>query len=156
MQWVTLAQGTSLEEFRAYQPPFYELSKGTKMRLTIETPWWLPVAPFFDIFGAEWVAQRLLVEGGAIVTDVEGVGWHKIIVHCKADPAWVVPLIIAITVIAGGALTIIALIKLEALIPAIPPPVSWGFLFLAVAALIYVVRGRKVREEAKVTDSKPG
>ncbi len=141
MAWVTLAEGDSLKEFQACQPAYSELRHGTKMLLTIESPWWAPIGPLADLFGAEWVADRLLNEGGAHVRDVEGKGWHKVVVHMEADPAWVIPLIWAIAALISSIAFLIAFIKLEGdIIPPIPPPVQWGILLLAAAAVIYVAR----------------
>lgn len=134
--WQTVAEGTSLEEFRQSQPPVDELPKGTKLRLEIETPWWAPIAPLADLFGAEWVADTLLDQGGAIITDVEGVGWHKVVVHMEADPAWLIPLIIAIAGIVGGIALIITVIKLEADIPMM---FKWGAIAVIAASVAVVI-----------------
>lgn len=101
MAWEVLAQG-SFEEFQAYEPQI-NLPKGTKMRLEIDTSPW-PVAPLANLWGAEWVAQKLLDDSGAEVKDVYGQGWTKVIVDMEADPVWVPFVIIAIAsilVIAG-------------------------------------------------------
>ena len=151
-QWVTLAEGNSLDEFKTPKTSISELPSGTQIKCTIETPWYMPIAPLHDLFGAEggWIAQEM-EKAGAKVIDVEGVGWYKIIVHMEpATPAYVVPLIVAITVIVGGSLLIIAMIKLEALIEPAGPAIAWGFLILAAGLLYYlVVGGRKVTKKEK-------
>lgn len=148
--WTTLAEGSSLDEFQASLPSVSELPKDTRIRLAIETPWYAPVAPLADLFGAEWVAQRLLAEGGAIVTDVEGVGWHKIVVHMKSDPVQVVLLIFAIAALLFGAGFLIASIKLDA--EQIVEMGKWGVIALiALGALVLIgPRRRPVRESGKV------
>lgn len=123
MGWEIMAEGASIEELQACVPPYSELPKGTKLRLTIETPWYVPIAPLFDLMGAEWVADKLFNEGGAKVIDAEAIGLNKIIVHMEADPAWLVPLIIAIAVVAASVAVIITVIKLEAYLPGM---VKWG------------------------------
>jgi len=100
--WQTLAQG-SLEEFQAAQPEIAELPKGTRIKLEIDTSPW-PVAPLADLWGAEWVAERVFNETGAEIVDVEGVGWNRIIVWMRGSPVPVMPLIYvlaAIIIIAG-------------------------------------------------------
>jgi len=111
--WTVIAQG-SLEEFQAAQPEIGELPKGTKLKLEIDTSPW-PVAPLADLWGAEWVAERVLNEAGAEIVDVEGVSWTKIIVWMKADPAWVMPLIytIAAILVTAGLAYIVHEIKLS-------------------------------------------
>ena len=94
MAWAVLAEG-SLEEFQAAQPEISELPKGTRIKLEIDTSPW-PVAPLADLWGAEWVAERVFNEAGAEIVDVEGIGWNKIVVWMEADPAWVMPLIYVI------------------------------------------------------------
>ena len=148
MAWVRLAEGKSLEEFQASRPPYEELRHGTRMLLTIESPWWAPIGPLGDLFGAEWVADKLLAEGGAHVRDVEGKGWHKIVVHMEADPAWVIPLIWAIAALIGAIAFLIAFIKLDADI--VGEVFKWGAIALAALAAIVIVGAvkPKVKEKA--------
>ena len=155
MAWVTMAWGTSVEEFQASKPPVSELPSGTRMQLIIDTPWWAPIAPLADLFSAEWVAQRLLAEADARIIDVEGRGWHRIVVHMEvASPGW--PLVI-IGVIAGllftaGLAYLIHEIRLIADIVG-PPGVSL-FLLIALGIGVYLVATRrpaKKPEEVGVT-----
>lgn len=121
--WMVLAQGSSVEEFEACRPSIEELPKGTRIRLTVETPWYIPIAPLADLFFAEIMASWFIDETGCAITDVEGIGANTIIVHMEADPGWVIPLILAIAVIVGGIAIIISVIKLEADVPAM---FRWG------------------------------
>jgi len=144
--WITLAEGKSTDEFRTPKTSISELPDGTPIKCTIETPWYLPIAPLFDLLGAEtgWAAQKIRDEAGARIIDVEGVGWHKIIFHMEpATPAFVVPLIIAIAVIVTSVCIAIVAIKLEAFVEAAGPAFLWGILILAMGLLYYLVVGSK-------------
>ncbi|MBW2559616.1 MAG: hypothetical protein JRE40_02050 [Deltaproteobacteria bacterium] len=94
MAWTLLASGESAEELQASAPDI-DLPAGTKMRLEIITK--IPVAPLADLWGAEWVIDRMLDQGEAEIVDVEGIGWNKIVVHMVARGAWV-PIIIGVIV----------------------------------------------------------
>lgn len=118
MTWEVLAQG-SPEEFEL-NPPAIELAKGTRIRLEMDTSPF-PVAPLANLWGAEWVYDKLFNEAGAAILDVRSDGWYTIIVDMEADPVWV-PLLIAVIlaiVIAYG----IHELKLMAEI-GIPSPIS--------------------------------
>lgn len=91
MAWEVLAQGPP-EEF-GLSPPAIELGKGTRMRLEMDTSPF-PVAPLADLWGAEWVYDKLFNQAGAVILDVRSDGWYTIIVDMEADPVWV-PLLIA-------------------------------------------------------------
>lgn len=150
MAWRTLAQGNTLEEFQGSSPPVSELPKGTKLRLTLEMPWYAPIAPLADLWGAEWVAQRMLEEG-VIVEDVEGIGLNTIVVHMRAASP-VVPIIWAIVAIIGLITIAIIVIKLEGLLPELPPELFEAIKWVAIA--IITLAGIKVitrpKREAKV------
>lgn len=143
MAWRTLAEANNPEDFAAIQPPINELPKGTKVRITFETPWYLPIAPLADLFFfAEWVADMFINDAGVTITDVEGQGFYKIIVHGDVDPAWVPALIWAIAIVAASAAIIFTVIKLEADIPSV---FRWGAIALVAvsAATVIVILGRK-------------
>ena len=144
MAWITLARGASVEEFQASKPPVSELPTGTRMQLIIDTPWWAPIAPLADLFGAEWVAQRLLTEADTRIIDVEGQGWHRIVVHMKvASPGWPLVIIgvIAMLLVLGGVAWMIHEIRLIADIAG-PLGVSL-FLLIALGIGIYLVATRR-------------
>ena len=150
MAWVTLAQGASVEEFQASKPPVSELSSGTRMQLIIDTPWWAPIAPLADLLGADWVAQRLLNEADTVITDVEGQGWHRIVVHMKvASPGWpaVIIGVIAVLLFIGGVAYIVHQIRLIAEIAG-PAGISL-FLLIAIGIGIYIATRRPAKKPAK-------
>lgn len=147
MAWITMAEGASLEEFQACTPPYTELPKGTKLKLTIETPWYVPIAPLADLFFAEWVAAKFINEAGAEIIDVEGIGLNTIIVHMEADPVWLVPLIWSIAAVALSVAIIIAVIKLEANIPEM---VKWGTIALVAVSIAIVVSALSRRRRPRL------
>ena len=59
--------------------------------ITCETSW--PIAPLFDLFGAEALADMLWNETGAILDDVEGKGFNTVVLHCRANIFQVTPLV---------------------------------------------------------------
>lgn len=149
MAWQTLAEASNPEDFGAIQSPIDELPKGTKVRMTFETPWYLPIAPLADLFFAEWVADMFISDAGVTITDVEGQGFYKIIVHGDVDPAWVPALIWAIAIVAASAAIIFTVIKLEADIPSM---FKWGMAaVVAAAAAIVVATVYKVRRKENGT-----
>lgn len=93
MPVIVLAEGT-VEEFENYPPPVQSLPHGTPITLDITCS--VPIAPLFDLFGAEWAADMLFNDSGAVLDDVEGVGWNVIRMHMHANAVWVVPLIFVI------------------------------------------------------------
>lgn len=143
MAWTLLAAG-SLEEFQAAIPPVNQLPKGTRMRLELTTS--LPIAPLFDLWGAEWVVSKMLNEGGAYIVDVEGIGWYTIVVHMVADPVWVwvvIGVIVAICSYFGWLLFRELRLFAEAV-----APIAWGFIGLIAAAItIPIVIGLIKRKE---------
>jgi len=91
-----IAQGATADELQSSAPNI-DLPAGTKMKLEITTK--VPVAPLADLWGAEWVIDRMLDQGDAEIIDVEGVGWNKIVVHMIARGSWVPVIIWAIIAI---------------------------------------------------------
>ena len=92
MSWQLIAEGTP-DEFENSVPSVSDVPSGTRLRLEITTT--LPIAPLFDLWGAEWVVDYMIDQGDADIVDVEGVGWNKIIVHMITH-SLVAPIIIAI------------------------------------------------------------
>ena len=127
--WQLLSGGTP-EEFEAGAPSI-ELPHGTKMRLEMTTS--VPIAPLFDLWGMEWVASKMLNEGGAHIVDVEGVGWNKVVVHMEANAVWVpivIGCIIAICIYFG-----IQLFTEMRLFAETVSPVMWGVMAAIGAAI---------------------
>lgn len=158
MAWITLAEGASVEEFQASKPPVSELSSGTRMQLIIDTPWWLPIAPLADLFGAEWVAQRLLNEADAVLTDVEGQGWHRIVVHMKvASPGWpaVIIGVIAVLLFTAGLAYIVNQIRLIAE-AAGPTGISLFLLVVLGLGAIYLLGRRPAKKPEKKAEAEVG
>ena len=111
-QWMTIAE-CDYDELETTTPAVSELPKGTVFRIYVETHWWAPVAPLFDLGGAEWVADALWQVGGDL-RDVWGEGWHTVVMECVADPVWVWALLGALATILAGVAGVIAVIRLTA------------------------------------------
>jgi len=92
--WQLLASG-SPDEFETASPTISELPAGTPIRLEIQTT--LPIAPVFDLWGMEWVVDKMW-SSGVDVTEVHSAGWNKAVVYGTAYSP-VVPIIIAICVV---------------------------------------------------------
>ena len=133
--WQMIAEGSSLEEFQASgsTSPYSELAHDAPAELIIQTPWYLPIAPLADLFGAEWVADRLLNEAGMVLVDVEADGYYKIIVHMKGDIGFLLAAVIVIASICGVAALAISYMSLRAFIGVAP---AGTFTLLAVAAVV--------------------
>lgn len=93
--WTVLAEG-SPDEFEQNLVYTDDLPKGTRLRLEIDTT--LPIAPLLDLWGMEWVAQKMLGDADVIVEDVHSAGWNKAVIDMRAEGAW--PVIIAVAIIA--------------------------------------------------------
>mgnify|MGYP001579817452 CR=1 FL=1 len=92
MSWQLIAEGTP-DGFENSVPSVSDVPSGTRLRLEITTT--LPIAPLFDLWGAEWVVDYMIDQGEADIVDVEGIGWNKIVVHMIAH-SHVILIIIAI------------------------------------------------------------
>jgi len=92
--WQLLASG-SPDEFKEATPTISDLPSGTPIRLEIKTT--LPIAPVFDLWGMEWVIEKMW-SSGVDITEVHSVGWNKAIVYGTVYSP-VVPIIIAICVV---------------------------------------------------------
>lgn len=127
--WQLLSTGT-LDEFQEGAPNI-ELAHGTKIRLEMITTG--PFAPLFDMWGMEWVASKMLNEGGAHIVDVEGVGWNKVVVHMEANAVWVpiiIGVIVAVCIYFGW-----LLFKELRLFAEAVSPVMWGVIAVVGAAI---------------------
>ena len=142
MEWVTVAQGSSLEQFEGSSVPakVEELPKGTPLRLTIQFPTWAPIGYIGNIAGAEWWAQKLAPQGIDVV-DVSGDAYN-IIVDAVVDPPFPAIIVIGIIALALAAVAFLIIsIKLDAkqLTQVGTSILSWGTVALvgAGAFLVY-------------------
>lgn len=125
--WEPILSATSPEGFRDGTPSVEHLQDGQEFRIVIETEWWAPIAPFFDLFFAEWFVDTFLNVGGRII-NVWGEGLHTIVIWARADasvastatqygPLLVIPVIpiataISVAIITVGLAAAISLITL--------------------------------------------
>ena len=82
MAWELIAESSSPEalEDSAY---IDSVPHGSVLRLDISTyPY--PVAPLANVWGMEWVAQRLL-DADAEITDVRSDGWYTVSVYMRTN-----------------------------------------------------------------------
>ena len=109
--WQVIAQGTPAQ-FEAATPTVPDLPSGTPVLLEIETT--VPVAPLFDLWGMDWVAEQMWASG-VDVTEVHSVGWNKVVIYGTVYSP-VVPIIIAIAVVLaiGGVWFIVRELRLLA------------------------------------------
>lgn len=141
--WKVLAEGTP-EQFGDTLPSIEELPHGTPVRLEIRTT--VPVAPIADIVGAEWFAERMGLEGAAVV-DVEATGWDTVVVHMVADPVWVWLLMLAILAAIGGLIYLVYQLRLLANVAG--PALGIGLVLLGGGALLgTLLVGRALRRKA--------
>jgi len=94
MAWELIAESSSPEalEDSAYVS---SVPSGSELRIDISTyPY--PVAPLANLWGMEWVAQRLL-DVGAEVTEVRSDGWYTVNVYMRTNT----PLFPILAAIAG-------------------------------------------------------
>ncbi len=134
MEWITVCEATNTDDFGACVPPFDDVPVGTEVRITLKTPFWLPIAPFFDLVGAETMASFLLPVGLTDI-DISGEGAYTIVITGKVAGTasgvgyhTVAILLIIGAVLAGLAaigLTVFVLLKLEVLLPDIVEGVKW-------------------------------
>ena len=143
MAWKTVAEGKNFSDLHS-TGVIGELPHGTKFKIIIDTPWYAPVAPLFDIAGAEWIADRFLNEAGAKLLDVEGEGLNRIIMHFEADPVWLTPAglaAIAAILIAIGLIVVAVRIDADLLAPLAAGAIVAIILGLIVAIWVYTRRG---------------
>lgn len=97
--WQLLASG-SPDEFETATPTISDLPSGTPIRLEITTT--LPIAPIFDLWGMEWVVEKMWGDAHVEIKDVHSVGWNKAVVYGavgSSPGAPVALIIIAISVV---------------------------------------------------------
>lgn len=146
MAWQVLAEG-SYEEFIEATPTISELPPGTRLRLEIDTSPW-PVAPLADLWGMEWVFDKMLGETGAQITNVDGVGWTNINIYMTTHTP-VIPILIGIGVVLsiGGLAYIVHQIRLLA---DIAGPIGTNLMIAAGIAvsglLVYAIYTRQKQE----------
>ena len=141
MGWNIVAEGNDLTEFEDSQA-IDSVPHGTEMRLEIDT-YPFPVAPLANLWGMEWVAQKM-IGAGARVDEVEGVGWHNIIVHMTAQTPLIliIAAIVAICLSLGYLINKITLLVKSEVIPDIPSwqdAIKWGAIGLAAIVVIAAV-----------------
>jgi len=78
----TVAEASSFEELEGIMPDL-EIPKGGRVRITMELT--QPVAPAFDLVGAEQLFGGLMPEGLALI-DVHGEGWTTVVIEGESDP----------------------------------------------------------------------
>lgn len=130
MFWKVIAEGTP-EEFGNSIPAMTSVPSGTKLRLEMETK--LPIAPLFNLWGAEWVIQYMIDTSGAEIVEVESTGWNKIVVHMIAHSP-VIPIIYGIIVVLSIAGLAYIMRELRLLAEIAGPVASSVLIFAVVAA----------------------
>ncbi len=78
----TVAEAGSFEELEGIMPDL-EVPKGGRIRITMELN--QPVAPAFDLAGAEWLFREVMPEGLALI-DVHGEGLTTVVIEGESDP----------------------------------------------------------------------
>jgi len=134
MEWQTVCEATNVEDFGACAPPFDDIPAGTKVRITAKTPWYLPIAPFFDLMGAEWIASYL-APAGLTDIDISGEGAYTIVITGEVSGVaqgvgyhTIAIMVVVLALLAGFAaigLTVFVLLKLEVLMPHIAETAKW-------------------------------
>jgi len=134
MQWVTIAEAKSVEEFEKTIPTIKELPKGTKARIIVEG-WGL--GPIADLWFAEGITQWI-IGSGATVIDVWGEGWSKATIEVEADSIIVTLLIAGVVLFfsAQAITNIIYAIRIDAeKIPEIKKYETYKWIAIGVAAV---------------------
>lgn len=132
MAWRTIAQG-DFETFRNAQPDIGDLPAGTRLRL--DTVSFLPVAPFVNLWGMDWVIRKMYDDAETIVTGVRSDGWYRVTIDMEAEgtpPLIVIYTICAILIIVG---LVILVRSMSLLYETVGPVVSTGLIVLGVGAL---------------------
>ena len=74
MAWRTIIDASSTEEAKAARPTIVDIPAGSKVRITVEFAWYMPIGKIGDLAGSElWVPKLLPYQ--LEVTDVYG-DWH--------------------------------------------------------------------------------
>lgn len=113
MAWTVLAEGNP-DEFVQQVSPIDDLPTGTRIRLEIQTG--LPVAPIFDLWGMEWVVQKMYGDAEVIVEDVRSDGWYKAIIDMRVagTPVALIIVAIAAVLVTAGVVAIVVNLRLMA------------------------------------------
>ena len=81
-EYWTVAEAGSFEELEGLMPDL-DVPKGGRIRITMELN--QPVAPAFDLAGAEWLFEDVMPEGLDLI-DVHGEGLTTVVIEGEADP----------------------------------------------------------------------
>lgn len=94
MAWQTIIQASSVEEAEAAKLTIADIPAGSKVRITVEFAWYMPIGKIGDLAGSElWLPKLLPYD--LEVTDVYGDWtWFKIEGVAKGFP--VLPVVIAV------------------------------------------------------------
>ena len=150
MTWTVLAQGTP-EEFQTALPSIENLLSGTPVKLEINTyPY--PIAPIADLWGMEWVVERL-AGSGMDITEVQSDGWYEVDVYgVTHTPVTLIIIAIAAVLLTAGIWGIVREIRLSADLSGDGPfgdlatIIKWGAIgAIGVLALVLVSRASKGR-----------
>lgn len=145
---VLIAEGTSLNDLHAtpYGKGKHVVHGGT-FTVTFTTPWWMPVAPLFDSFGSETFASALLVKTKGILRDVEGVGFHTVVLHMEANAFFITPAVLAglaaVLIAVGIAVVAIKVESPEEFVRGFATPMKWAAVAMVGLAVIVVIGGGK-------------
>lgn len=110
MAWETIAEAGSLDELQRIAPDL-DIPHGREFRVVVTLS--LPIAPFFDAWGAEQAVDMFYNQAGAILEDVEGVGWNTAILHFRANAVPLLAFIAVLTVVLAGVALIITAIRID-------------------------------------------
>lgn len=150
MPWITVAEGTSIATVEARVSNF-ELPKGTQIRFIMQLS--MPVAPAFDLAGAELIFRPMMPEGVDLI-DVHGEGWRTVVIDAESDPAWLLAILvfikahwIALSLIAIGITftlgVLVAAFKMEALVGVVGGVANimmWTVIGLGIVGAIILLR----------------
>ncbi|MBA7466247.1 hypothetical protein ES707_01424 [subsurface metagenome] len=81
-EYWTVAEAGSFEELEGIMPDL-DVPKGGRIRIIMELN--QPVAPAFDLAGAEWLFGGIMPEGLDLI-DIHGEGWTTVVIEGEADP----------------------------------------------------------------------
>lgn len=142
-EFFQIATADSFEELAEIMPNL-GIPKGKRVRVVMQLN--APVAPAFDLPGAELIFEAVMPEGLTLV-DVWGEGWSTAVVEMEADPAWLVPIgsylaihwvalaLAAIGLVILGVLIAGVAITVTGVIERLPP---WGWVAIGSIAIITV------------------
>ena len=129
--WQLLASG-SPDEFETAAPTISDLPGGTPIRLEIETT--LPIAPIFDLWGMDWVVDKMWGDAHVEITDVHSVGWNKVVVYGTVySPVALIIIAILVVLAIGGVAWIVRELRLLA---DVVGPVAVNLMLIAGIAVV--------------------